>query len=368
MDNLVIANLKHHPARTCASVAGIAVSVILVVLTVGLVRGLLRERGQREANSGVELLLSEQGQSGVSFTTLPVSLPLDWLTQVRATPGVQAATPVAQHLEFGGSGALGLRQVDGVDFPDYQRTTGLRLLSGTGLPARGDVLLVDFKYAAAHHTKLGDRVKLLERDFTIIGIYAPETGARLLAPLTTIQMALGAPDRCSMVLVKCVNSAEQEAVAERLLARLPTARLLFTRDLPQLFASGFSALNSFLNVVTGLAALISLLIILLTTYTTVTERTRQIGILKALGASPGFITWVFLQESLLLSALGVLTGLLIAWGVHLLLANVWGVALEMQFVPALTTACGGLLCGVAGALWPAMSAARLDVVEALSHE
>lgn len=368
MDDLVIANLKHHPARTCASIAGIAVSVILVLLTIGFVRGLLRERGQRETSTGIELLLSEQGQSGISFTTLPVTLPVNWLAEVRATPGVRFATPVAQHLEFGGSGALGLRQVDGVDFPDYQRTTGLRLLSGTGLPERGDVLLVDFKYAAVHHTKLGDHVRLLERDFTIIGIYAPETGARLLAPIATIQTALGAPERCSMILVKCTNNSEQEVVAERLLTRLPTARLIFTRDLPQLFASGFGALNTFLNVISGLAATISLLIILLTTYTTVTERTRQIGILKALGASRQRITWLFVQESIALSSLGILTGLSLALGVRLLLVKGWGVALEIQTGTVLMAALGSLLCGALGALGPSWRAACLDAVEALNHE
>src|SRR5215813_6286549 len=115
MNSLVASNLTHRPGRTLASVAGIAVSVILVVLTVGLVRGMLRNRGQRDANLAVEILLGRSGQGGISWTTMPVSLPIALLTQVRATPGVQAATPVAQYLEFSGEGALGLRQIDGVD-------------------------------------------------------------------------------------------------------------------------------------------------------------------------------------------------------------------------------------------------------------
>jgi putative ABC transport system permease protein len=368
MESLVLANLKHHPARTFASSAGVALGVILVLLTSGFVHGLLRERGRRDTNTGVELMLSQTSQSGLSLTTLSVSMPVALLAQVRNVPGVQAATPVAQHLEFGGSGVLGLRQVDGVDFADYQRTTGIRIIEGQGLPERGDVLIVDPRYAAAHHTKLGDKVRLLERDFTIIGVYAPETGARMMAPLATLQAALGAPNQCSMLLVKCTNRAEQELVAQRLVEQLPDTRVLFTRDLPQLFATGFGALNVFLQVVSGLAALISMLIILLTMYTTVTERTRQIGILKALGASPQFIVWVFLKESLTLSALGVVGGLVIAVTVRFMLVKGWGVALELQAGSALWASLGGMSCGALGALVPSWRAARLDAVFALSSD
>ena len=68
MNNLVASNLTHHPGRTAASVVGVAVGVVLVVLTVGLVRGALRDRGQRDANIGVEIMLRQGGQ-GISLTS-----------------------------------------------------------------------------------------------------------------------------------------------------------------------------------------------------------------------------------------------------------------------------------------------------------
>jgi len=71
----------------------------------------------------IEIMLSRRSQGGLSLTTMSASLPVELIDQVRATPGVRAATPVAQHLEFNGEGALGLRQVDGVDFDDYRRAT-----------------------------------------------------------------------------------------------------------------------------------------------------------------------------------------------------------------------------------------------------
>jgi hypothetical protein len=108
------------------------------------------------------------------------NLPLSLLEVARATPGAQAVTPVAQHVEFGGGNALGLRQVDGVDFGDFQRVTGVRVVEGRGLPPRGDVMIVDVKYAAARKTKLGDKIRWMDREFTVVGVYEPETGARMM--------------------------------------------------------------------------------------------------------------------------------------------------------------------------------------------
>jgi putative ABC transport system permease protein len=346
----------------------VATGVILVVLTVGLVRGTLRDRGQRDANLAVDIMLSQNSQGGISLTTMSVSLPMSLLDQARATPGVRAVTPVAQHVEFSGENALGLRQVDGVDFEDFRRATGLRIVEGRELPPRGDAMIVDVKYAAARKTKLGDKIRLMEREFTVVGVYEPETGARMMIPLSTMQEALGAPGMCSMFLVKCEKPEEQEEVARRLVERLPDSRVIFTRDLPVLFANGFAAFNVFLDAVVALALAISLLIILLTTYTTVTERTRQIGILKSLGASRRFIAMVFIKESMLVSAMGVAGGLLTALVARLALTSWAGLSIEIEIGYTLCAALGGLASGVMGAIYPALRAAGQDAVEALNYE
>jgi putative ABC transport system permease protein len=342
--------------------------VILVTLTVGLVRGTLRDRGQRDANLAAEIMLSQNSQGGISLTTMSVSLPVSLLEVARATPGAQAVTPVAQHVEFGGENALGLRQVDGVDYEDFRRTTGIRIVEGRELPPCGDAMIVDVKYAAARKTKPGDKIRLMDREFTVVGVYEPETGARMMIPLQTMQEALGAAGMCSMFLVKCERPEEQEEVARRLVERLPNSRVIFTRDLPVLFANGFAAFNVFLDATLALALAISLLIILLTTYTTVTERTRQIGILKALGASKRFIAMVFIKESMLVSAMGVAGGLLVALIARPALAAWAGLSIEIEIGYTVCAAIGGLASGLIGAIYPALRAAGQDAVEALSYE
>ena len=157
MNNLVTSNLTHHPGRTLASVIGVAVGVILVVLTVGLVRGQLREQGQRDANIGVEIMLRKGGQ-GLSLTSADMIISESDVEAVRAVPGVAEATPVGQNIEMGASGGLGIRQIDGIDFQSFAAASNLRIIEGQPLPQSGDVAIIDFK-EAAKGIKVGDKIK-----------------------------------------------------------------------------------------------------------------------------------------------------------------------------------------------------------------
>lgn len=368
MNNLVISNLTHHPGRTAASVIGVAVGVILVVLTVGLVRGMLRDRGERDANIGAELMLAERGQSGLSPTSQSATLPISLVNEIRKIEGVAAATGIAQNMELKGDAGLGIRQVDGVDFVSYSTVSKVHIVRGEALPATGDFAIVDEVEGAKKNRQIGDYLESMDRKFKIVGVYAPEAGARIKIPLATMQEGLNAQDKCSMILVKCSNPDAQEAVAQRIDAQFPDKfRILFTRDLPDLFANGFSAFNVFLNLVAALAALISILVILLTMYTSVTERTRQIGIMKALGASKTAIAWVFEKEALFISGLGVALGLAISFLARFLLAS-RGLKIEMEPKYIAAAIIAGLLSGLIGALYPALRAASQDPIDALSYE
>ena len=68
MDNLVLSNMTHRPARTFVSILGVAVGVLLIVFTVGLAHGVLRERGRRESEVGAEIMVRASGTSGLSGT------------------------------------------------------------------------------------------------------------------------------------------------------------------------------------------------------------------------------------------------------------------------------------------------------------
>lgn len=368
MNSMLAANIRHHPGRTLVSIAGVALGVILVVLTVGLVRGMLRDRGQRDTNTGVELLIGRRDQIGISLSSLPMTLPVATIDRLRDRHGVRAATAVGQYLEMKGETGLGLRQLDGISFAEYAAATSVTMVAGEPLPAEGDHVIVDTRYARDHRISPGDALAIFDRQFRVSGIYQPETGSRMMIPLATLQAELGRTGLCSMILVKLNAPAQADLFARQLLEEHPDLRVIFTRDLPTLFASGYGSLNLFLNLVTGLAAIISLLVISLTMFTTVTERTRQIGILKSLGASKGYIVAIFLKETLVICSLGVGAGVLISFLIRQLLITGYGLKLSWETDYIGYAILGGMLSGLVGALYPAWRAARVDPIEALSYE
>ena len=273
MNNLVTSNPTHHPGRTLASVIGAAVGVILVVLTVGLMLGALPDRGRRDADIGFEIMLRRGGQRAL-LTSADMNISESDIEAVRAVPGVAGATPIGQNIETG-AGGFGIRLIDGIDFQSFSAAGNLRIVEGQPLPQSGEVAIIDYKEAANHRVKVGDKIRALGRDLTVVGIYQPEAGARVKVPLKTMQEALGAPGKCSMIFVKCQNPAEQEAVAAHILERFPEYSYFLTRDLPLLTANRIGAFNVFLKSVKGLATVIILLIILLTTYAMVFRKNRR---------------------------------------------------------------------------------------------
>ncbi len=367
MDSLVLSNIAHRPARTFVSVFGIALGVLLIVFTVGLAHGILRERGRRDSNINAEIRVSAAGSIGL-IGSQPFALPLARVEEIAKLEGVRVAVPLGQSFDKSESG-FGSRLIDGIEFDEYTKVGALSLTEGTALPETGDVAIVDTVWQKEHdNAHVGSSVTLFERPFRIVGIYEPPNGARIKIPLRTMQEQLSGENHCTAVLVACQNPAQQEQVAARIKERFPDDQIIFTRDLQELYASGVPALNVFINVVVAVASSISTLVILLAMYTTVTERTRQIGILKSLGMSKLSIAWVIEQEAILVSVMGVMVGLILTLLARFVLMRSTSMSVELESKWIAVALGVGLAGGTLGALYPAWRAARADAVDALSYE
>jgi putative ABC transport system permease protein len=369
MDNLVLSNIAHRPARTFVTVLGVAIGVLLVIFTVGLAHGVLRERGRREASVGAEIMVRASGSMGFSGQQ-PFAVPVAHAGELARIAGVRAVAPLGQATASSESG-FGVRLVDGIDFASYSRLAGTHVIEGRAIE-RGDEAMVDPVWIEQSKknpdARVGGTVKLFERPVHIVGVYEPPGGGRIKIPLATMQEQLGSEGRVSSILVACTNPAEQEAVAARIHAAFPDDQIIFTRDLSELYATGVPALNVFISVIVAIAAAISVLVILLAMYTTVTERTRQIGILKSLGMSNTKIAWVIEQEAIAVSVLGVTLGLALTLLARFALMRVSTLSVEIEPRWIVFSLLIGLVGGTIGALYPAMRAARQDAVEALSYE
>jgi putative ABC transport system permease protein len=365
MDSLVLSNIAHRPARTAVSIMGTAVGVLLIIFTVGLAHGVLRERGRRESNTGAEIMLRASGSLGFGGNA-PFMLPASRAKEIAAIEGVRAATPIGQALDRSDTG-FGSRLIDGIEFDEYAKLTGISIREGRKVLG-GDEAIVDPVWQQQRHAVVGSTVQLFERPFKIVGVYEPPGGGRIKIPLATMQEEEGADGRASAILVACKDPAQQEEVAARIKQRFPDDQIIFTRDLPEIYASGVPALNVFIRVVVGVAAAISMLVILLAMYTTVTERTRQIGILKALGMSKRGIAWVIEQEAILVSLLGVTVGVGLTLAARFAVMRVTTLVVEIEPRWIAIAFLVGIVGGSVGALYPALRAARQDAVDALSYE
>jgi putative ABC transport system permease protein len=364
MDSLVLSNIAHRPARTAVSILGTGVGVLLIVFTVGLAHGVLHERGRRESNIGAEIMIRASGTIGLGGSQF--RLPASHAAEIATIPGVRAATPLGQTFDKSDTG-FGQRLIDGIEYDEYASIAHITMREGRKLEA-GDEAIIDPEWQRTRKANVGDTVKLFERSFKIVGVYEPPGGGRIKIPLKTMQDQEGSDNKASAILVACANPAQQDEVAARILEHFPDDQLIFTRDLPEIYATGVPALNVFIRVVVGVAAAISVLVILLAMYTTVTERTRQIGILKSLGMSKTAIAWVIEQEAIIVSVLGVVVGVLLTMLAKFAVMRTTSLTIDIEPRWVLIALAVGLLGGSIGALYPALRAARQDAVEALSYE
>lgn len=361
-----MSNMVSRPARMFASVIGIAIGVLLILFTVGLSNGTMRERARREANVGADLIFRASGAFGLSGSEsfrLPISLAQD----LKKIEGVREVIPIGQISVSAEDSNVGSRLIDGINFDEYAKMVGLRIIEGRSLQLTGDEAIIDTGFQKQKKLRVGDTMQIWERPFKIVGTYEPAAGARVKVPLATMQEQLGGENKCTSLLISIGEGFTIEQVAEKINEKFPNSQLIPVKDLEELYLSSIPQLNVFLDVVIAIAGIISTLVILLTMYTTVTERTRQIGILKSLGMSKIKIAWIITQEALLISLMGVLTGIVSTYALRFVLTKITTLEVEISLWLVFITVIVAIFGGIVGALYPALKAASLDPVEALSY-
>src|SRR6266571_936626 len=223
MDNLVLSNILYRKTRTVTTVAGVALGVVLVVLTVGIAHGFLHDVGRRNAAVTAEIVFAPPGATlGLSLNPT-LSLPININDQLRSIEGVHDVVPIGQTLR----GHI----IDGIDYDSFTRVSELRVVEGRPFQS-GDEAIIDRIQQRQRKLELGDTIEVFDRSFKIVGIYEPESLGRIKVPLAVMQEYLSRPSLCSMLLVKLDDPSRQEEVAWRIKERFPDNAVMLTRDLP----------------------------------------------------------------------------------------------------------------------------------------
>jgi len=365
MDNLVTSNIRQRPIRTLVSVAGIALGVSLVMLFTGLARGMSNDLQRRATNVRAELIFMRPG--AVQLTATTANLDTRYVERLNRIEGVEEALPVIRHFIQGTQG-IGIEQIDGVDWNGYARMNEISMVSGQG-PQNMNEVVIDETKARNNNYRVGDLIKPFgTEEYRISGIYAPESGARVKMSLEAMQKALEAEGKCTFIFIKLRNPDQLQEVARRIDTELQGNTIQPTRDVFTSFEKTIPYLGVFLRVLVGLAAVVSSLVVMLAMYTTITERTREIGILKAMGASRGYIVGIIEKEAILISIIGLIAGFAISLIAGYLIHKTYGLVFEYSWRWTVVAGAIGIGGAILGALYPAWRASNLDAVNALAYE
>jgi putative ABC transport system permease protein len=365
MNKLVVGNLVHRPLRSLISAFAVAIEVVMILSISAIMLGMLN--GQRTRTSGIGMdMITHPGTVTNLIGMSGAAASIQVADVLRTLPHVAVAAPVNIQLTSGKS----LENIYGIEYSSYNALRPFVFLSGGPFTGPNDVIIDDFQ--AARGFKVGDTMDILHHPFRICGIVENGKGGRKFIPIETMNAIGGTPGKASVFYLKLDDLKYQETVRKEILAT-PGMSQYDVQTLDELLSSltpdKLPGFNIGLRIVIGTAVIIGFLVIFQSMYTAVMERTREIGILKSLGASRLYIVAVVLRETGLLA----LTGIAVGVGATFLMRQIFRYkfpTLDFAVTPhwvfsAIVIAFTG---AIFGALYPALKAATKDPIDALSYE
>jgi putative ABC transport system permease protein len=263
-----------------------------------------------------------------------------------------------------------LDNIYGIDFKTYDGLLPFVFLSGGPFQGPYDVIVDDYIGAGK---KVGDTLQILNHPFRISGIVEHGKGGRKFISIDTMGTLTGTEGKATAFYLKTQTPPKYEDDVRKAILGTPGMAQynVITTDeyLSSMTPNALPGFNIGLRVVIGIAVVIGFLVIFQSMYTAVMERTREIGILKSMGASRAYIVGIVLRETSVLACVGIIVGIAASFALS--------AALEARFptldfvinIPYVWKAVLIAFIGaILGALYPALKAASKDPIDALAYE
>ncbi|MGC9358455.1 MAG: FtsX-like permease family protein, partial [Anaerolineae bacterium] len=357
--------ILRQPARTLLTVIGITVAIMAIVLLHAMTDGMITQFSGLTGGGGAHLVGSEADAS-VDLSKIDEGV----VRRIANLPGVRAAEGfLTGYVNVGDLPffiVFGYRP-RGLAIREYQ------IVEGESLTTNHQIILG--RVAAENlNRQVGDTIRIFSSAFKVVGIY--ETGVSFqdggaVVTLRDAQRLFGQPHKVSFLGVWLEDPERAEGVIQRIETRFPEVDVgkasEFTEDLTdmQMMKASTWAIAALAIVVGGLGMMNTMVM-------SVFERTREIGVLRALGWKKWRVLVMIVRESVVLSLLGGVTGILVGFvlGKLLNLNPLVQGFLELEYnVPLFVQAMGiALALGVVGGIYPAWRAANLQPAEALRYE
>ncbi len=337
LNKLIFANLGHRPIRTLLSVLAIAVEVTMILTLVGVSHGTLDQSAERARGVGADIWFRPPGSSAIGLSTA----------------------------------LSGFDTITGLDLDDFRKLNGgFHYLQGGPLVNDND-MIVDEYYAQQKHLHVGDTVNMMNHDWKLVGIFESGKLARVCVKLQVLQTLTGNPGHLSQIFIKVDDPKNAQAIVDALRVKYHGYQIYTMEEFTSMLSiSNVGMLKSFIGVVIGVAVVVGFIVVFMAMYTAVLERTREIGILKAVGSSSALILNILFRETLLLALLGSVLGIALTYGTQWLMQHIVSGSLVQETVYGWWPISTGIAIAGAllGAVVPGVKAVKQDVTEALSYE
>jgi putative ABC transport system permease protein len=362
-------NLLLRKVRTGLSMLGVAVSVAGIVSLISVALGMRGSFDQYLEESGASLVVFSKNVADLIFS----SVKTEEIEAIRGMDGVEAIARTNIHMVRPPAPAPIPLIICFGRYPEERLMEKYRNLLVAGrLLERPDEIVAAKYIAREMRWKVGAKVALFDHEFTLVGLYEPEIAWEngILIHARFLAEQLGRKDSYSMVFVY-TSPADREAVRRQIEEKLPHLFAVPPSDLTKRFDDQLKIVDDFIVMITVIALVVGVLGVLNTMMMSVSERTREIGMLRALGWSRWRVVKTILIEGVLLSVLGGAFGLVLGVLGTEALVHAFEDAFLISNYEVSTFVKGAvvaLIVGVLAALYPALRAANLKPVEALRYE
>ena len=350
-------NLLADPRRLVVSILGVGLAVALMLLVEGLWQGTLSRITEYEDNVRAQLFVAERGTR--TFVSDASAVPAVTVEQVRRAPGVDAASPIAARQLIVDQQGMKIpvmlvgAEIDGLGGP-WELTEGRA-------PENDDEVVIDDGFAGAYGYAVGDAIELLGEHLRVVGLTPDSrafgTGGMVFVSLATAARLLGSGSP-SFVLVR---TEDPDGVATAIRSRTGLEVLTADRMAQGDRALYDDTLGSVIRLMLAIAFAAGTLIVALSVYSSVVDRLREYGIVKALGASRRRLFRVVVSQTGSLAVLGAALGLALFVAAKAALA-LWLTEYHVELPGSAIVASAGAVGAMAllAALLPARRIGRLD--------
>jgi putative ABC transport system permease protein len=218
---------------------------------------------------------------------------------------------------------------------------------------------------------VGSSITLINHVWHISGVFEGGKLARMVVKLTALQTIMGSPGHVSVIYAKLDDPKLANQVRDSLKVVLPGYPIFTMDEFTSMYSiSNVGMLKDFIDVVIGVAVIVGFIVVFMAMYTAVLERTREIGILKAVGGGSGLVLNILLRETLMLAVLGTVLGIVLTYGTQWLMQHSVPASLVQETVYSWWPIAGAIAIvgAMLGAVVPGIKAVKQDVTEALSYE